>query len=86
MTQCIIPNVLIKRLNSYDTDMNVFRDFLTNPDTGEIYQEGDTMFRPRLANTLEVIAEEGPNAFYGGSLTDSILAEIADSGMIRLLS
>ncbi|XP_060566040.1 glutathione hydrolase 1 proenzyme-like, partial [Ruditapes philippinarum] len=56
-----------------------FRDFLTNPDTREIYQEGDTMFRPRLANTLEVIAEEGPNAFYGGSLTDSILAEIADS-------
>ncbi|XP_053376384.1 glutathione hydrolase 1 proenzyme-like [Mercenaria mercenaria] len=56
--------------------------FLTNPETGELYKQGDTMYRPILAKTLEKIANEGPYCFYKGSLADDIISDITDQNGI----
>ena len=53
---------------------------LTNPTTGWLYKEGEIMKHPKLANTLEAIANEGPDAFYNGSLTSDIILDIQDAG------
>jgi gamma-glutamyltranspeptidase/glutathione hydrolase/leukotriene-C4 hydrolase len=47
-----------------------------NTTTNELYTTGDIIKRPKLADTLEIIANEGVNAFYNGSLTDKIINEI----------
>ncbi|XP_045172281.2 glutathione hydrolase 1 proenzyme-like isoform X2 [Mercenaria mercenaria] len=59
-----------------------FIHFLTNPETGEVYKKGDMMYRPVFAKTLETIANEGPDCFYKGSLTDDIIADISEKNGI----
>ena len=57
--------------------------FVKYPDTNELYGAGDIMKRPKLARTLEIIAEQGADAFYTGELADKIVKEIQDrSGII----
>ncbi|CAF4311079.1 unnamed protein product, partial [Rotaria sp. Silwood2] len=56
--------------------------FVKNPNTNELYGAGDLMKRPKLARTLEIIAEQGANAFYTGELADKIVKEIQDRGGI----
>ena len=43
-------------------------------------KEGDILKRPELAQTLKTIAQDGIDAFYDGSLTDTIIQEINDAG------
>jgi gamma-glutamyltranspeptidase/glutathione hydrolase len=43
---------------------------------------GDTLVQPELARTLEIIAEEGPRAFYAGSIADLVVSEMRSSGGI----
>lgn len=47
---------------------------------GKLYKDGDVMRRPKLADTLQTIADEGVEAFYSGSLADNIIADIKDYG------
>lgn len=50
---------------------------------GHPYQPGDTLRQPDLANTLRLIANEGPDAFYRGSIADRIDAIMKrDGGLI----
>ncbi|KAL3872307.1 hypothetical protein ACJMK2_040240 [Sinanodonta woodiana] len=58
------------------------REMVTNPQTGTYYRKGDIMRRPKLAATLEIIANEGPDAFYNGSLSVNITQDIQDAGGI----
>nr|XP_039271827.1 glutathione hydrolase 1 proenzyme-like isoform X1 [Styela clava] len=61
-----------------DTNKNEdLRNFLSWPN-GTFKQAGDIIKNEKLAKTLRVIAKEGANAFYKGSLTDSILEDIRD--------
>lgn len=53
-----------------------------NPETGEVWNEGDLIREPTLARTLEVIAEEGPEAIHNGSLTATLVREIQNYGGI----
>ncbi|CAN0336380.1 unnamed protein product [Lampetra fluviatilis] len=54
-------------------------------DHGEILQVNSTVRDERLAETLQVIAAEGPDAFYDGSLSESIVDDIqAEGGIIAL--
>lgn len=49
---------------------------------GKIVQEGDRVTMPRLADTLETLAQEGAQAFYNGSLTAQIVKDIQATGGI----
>lgn len=49
-------------------------------DSDEVYGLHDTIYRPRLGETLEIIAEKGPSAFYHGELSATICEEIQSNG------
>lgn len=49
---------------------------------GTLLKEGDTVYRKRYANALSIIADEGPNAFYNGSLSVNISAAAINAGGI----
>lgn len=57
------------------------------PATAEIYlkdglplEEGDILVNKDLANTLRLIAEQGPDAFYEGPIAEAIAADMAANG------
>ncbi|KAG5890285.1 hypothetical protein JTB14_031882 [Gonioctena quinquepunctata] len=54
----------------------VLREIFFDPKTNKTYKEGEYYTRPRLARTLEIIAEEGVDALYRGSLTDGFVRDI----------
>ncbi len=47
---------------------------------GSAYQTGDLWRQPALADTLEQIAKNGPQAFYGGALADTMAARVQAMG------
>lgn len=54
-----------------EPSMSVF----INPDTGNVYEEGDILKRPQLAKTLRVIQDD-PDALYTGQLADQLIQDI----------
>ncbi|KAM3965264.1 glutathione hydrolase 1 proenzyme [Aphomia sociella] len=58
------------------------REAYVNPQTGEVWQEGDIVPHLTLAKTLEIIAEEGPEAIHNGSLTAQLVQDIQGHGGI----
>lgn len=59
-----------------------FSEILINKTTNQILREGDLLKRPKLGDTLQVIADKGVEAFYDGELTDTIVNEILEDGGI----
>lgn len=55
-----------------------FSEIFINPLTNDVWKLGDKIKRPVLANTLEIIAREGADALYNGSLTKSFVKDIQD--------
>jgi gamma-glutamyltranspeptidase/glutathione hydrolase/leukotriene-C4 hydrolase len=49
---------------------------------GTLADIGDTIQRPALAKTLEIIANKGPDAFYDGPVAESIVNTVIDHGGI----
>ncbi|KAI0743604.1 gamma-glutamyltranspeptidase [Daedaleopsis nitida] len=49
---------------------------------GRLLKEGDLIRRTNLSRTLETIAEEGPDAFYKGSIADAIVNKVQETGGI----
>jgi len=47
---------------------------------GEDYEFGERLVQSDLADTLALIAEEGPDAFYHGEIADKIIAEMEAGG------
>lgn len=58
------------------------REVFINPNTNDTYKEGEYLKRVKLAETLEVIAKEGADAIYNGSLTGSLVEDIQENGGI----
>lgn len=59
--------------NFFVDDPNWALDFAPN---GTILGLGDTITRKRYANTLETIAEEGPDSFYTGPIAETMIAAL----------
>ena len=51
-------------------------------DSDFVYGLDDTIYRPKLGQTLAIIAEKGPSAFYQGELSANICEEIQSNGGI----
>lgn len=58
------------------------REILINPETNHVWQIGDKLKRPKLAETLKKIASEGVQAFYNGSIGDDFVKDLQDLGGI----
>ncbi|XP_059051500.1 glutathione hydrolase 1 proenzyme-like [Achroia grisella] len=58
------------------------REAYVNPETGEVWQQGDIVRHPTLARTLDIIAKEGPEAIHNGSLTALLVQDIQGHGGI----
>ncbi|KAH8345046.1 hypothetical protein KR059_001475, partial [Drosophila kikkawai] len=50
-------------------------EIFINPKTDEVYKQGEIMYRHRLAETLEIVAEEGAQVIYGGGRVGRKLVE-----------
>ncbi|QDY40628.1 gamma-glutamyltransferase [Candidatus Pantoea soli] len=47
---------------------------------GQPYQKGDRLVQKNLAHSLQLIAQQGPDAFYKGKIADAIAGEMAQHG------
>ncbi|XP_071051824.1 glutathione hydrolase 1 proenzyme-like isoform X2 [Onthophagus taurus] len=78
-----VSNYLSKMIKALENEIvrsPSLKKIFLNRQTGKLYQEGDVMNRPRLAETLAKIAEKGPNVLYNGPLTDCFIQDIQDAG------
>lgn len=60
----------------------VMRDTFFDKKTNDTYKLGEYFKRPRMAKTLEIIANEGGNALHDGSLTSGFVEDIRNKGGI----
>ncbi|WP_347558085.1 gamma-glutamyltransferase [Robbsia sp. KACC 23696] len=75
-------DILDTTITRFKDDAEARRIFL-RPD-GSPLQPGDRLVQRNLANTLERIAQEGPNAFYRGSIPQTIeAASEKNNGLLR---
>ncbi|XP_028043102.1 glutathione hydrolase 1 proenzyme-like isoform X1 [Bombyx mandarina] len=58
------------------------RELYVNKATGKVWNVGDYITDPTFAKTLEIIAEEGPEAIHDGSLTARLVQDIQNFGGI----
>lgn len=63
-------------------DSPSFKAVYVNPETNDLYKEGDIIKLPDLEAALTAMANEGPNALYDGSLTANFIRDIEDAGGI----
>jgi gamma-glutamyltranspeptidase / glutathione hydrolase len=49
-------------------------------DDGAPYQPGEVLVQSDLADAMRLIAAKGPDAFYGGSIAEKIVAEVSRAG------
>ncbi|CAF4326485.1 unnamed protein product [Rotaria sp. Silwood2] len=74
---------ILKNKDKLWADKSMRRVFFKG-DSNLVYGLGDTIYRPRLGQTLSIIAEKGPSAFYEGELSDDICEEIqSNNGIIN---
>ncbi|MGV3586888.1 MAG: gamma-glutamyltransferase [Adhaeribacter sp.] len=79
-------------LNTYDTTSLAKhrQDLARFPETvkiffkpdGQTYGPQDLLIQPDLANTLQIIAEQGAQAFYASELADKLVADVQANGGI----
>ncbi|KAH8330016.1 hypothetical protein KR067_013255, partial [Drosophila pandora] len=68
-----------KRIRSEPSMAEIF----INPKTNDIYREGEIMYRPKLAETLEMVANEGAEVIYrGGRVGRKLVEDIQAMGGI----
>src|SRR5690625_1562878 len=72
-------DVLTAPLEAFRAEENVAAIFLNE---GERWQIGDTLVQSQLADTLQLISDEGPDAFYRGSIAEAVVAASDENGGI----
>ncbi len=69
--------VLLNIIRGQTSKMSVFaesRELFTND--GEPLEEGDVLRNPRLADAMDMIADQGADVFYEGALADTLVARL----------
>lgn len=54
------------------------KEILVNPETGEVWNEGDIVTRPKLAETLQIIADGKADVFYKGELGQRFVDDVKE--------
>uniref|UniRef100_A0A3Q3WAG9 Glutathione hydrolase n=1 Tax=Mola mola TaxID=94237 RepID=A0A3Q3WAG9_MOLML len=68
-------------LGRYLSYLNVSRDItLFSDDGGNLLKTGDILKFEKLADTLEVIANEGPDVFYTGQIAEDLIRDVQEAG------
>lgn len=77
---------------AFDTFINFYNSllFLSFSSSSEVFcdseknilKENDIVRFPKLADTYQRIAEEGPDVFYNGSMAQSIIEDIQAAGLL----
>ncbi|XP_051892227.1 glutathione hydrolase 1 proenzyme-like isoform X2 [Pristis pectinata] len=55
-------------------------DVFCKKNSNRILNENDLIYFPQLADTLQMIADEGPDAFYDGPIAEDIVHSVSQSG------
>ncbi|KAG5281339.1 hypothetical protein AALO_G00070170 [Alosa alosa] len=75
-----LPYVLGRFLVVLDKDKTLpIRKLFVDKD-GNLLKEGDTLRFEKLADTLEIIAKEGGEAFYKGEIARNLISDIKEAG------
>jgi gamma-glutamyltranspeptidase/glutathione hydrolase/leukotriene-C4 hydrolase len=61
-----------------------FSDIFINPLNNQTYKVNEMMKREKFAKTLEIISNDGPDAFYNGQLSQKIVNENNLNSKLRL--
>ncbi len=69
----------LNKLLPQTSDDTEFRRVYGKPD-GTVWAKGDRLVQPDLAETLAVLAADGPDAFYHGTIAQKIVAEMKANG------
>ncbi|XP_054010591.1 glutathione hydrolase 1 proenzyme-like [Hylaeus anthracinus] len=78
-TGSLVNNYLSAYLSARESRIKAessLAEILINPATNSTWKAGDRIKRPKLAETLKLIAEQGPTIFYNGSMGDDLVADI----------
>jgi gamma-glutamyltranspeptidase/glutathione hydrolase len=78
----VIDTALARSLNNVVGDSDKFPELrrVFGKDGGKSWQTGDRLVQKDLAQTLRLIAEDGPDAFYKGPIAELIAAEMKAGG------
>ncbi|XP_069703079.1 scoloptoxin SSD14-like isoform X2 [Periplaneta americana] len=60
----------------------ILRETFVNPETGEFYRYGDRIRPKKYCETLKLIAKNGGNDFYNGTLAKMLVSDIQEMGGI----
>lgn len=80
-----VTNYLARNLLRKESDIKAvptLAETFINPETNSTWKAGDKIKRPKLAETLKLLAQEGPGIFYNGTMGDQLVAEIQAFGGI----
>lgn len=66
-----------------DLSLPLTRRKLFSDENGKLLQTGDLVKFEKLADTLEVIAKHGADAFYNGSIGEDLIRDIQEAGIVR---
>ena len=64
----------------------VFARKLFSDKDGNLLKAGDMMKREKLADTLEMIANKGADAFYNGNIAEDLIRDIQEAGIVKQIS
>ncbi|XP_067911727.1 glutathione hydrolase 1 proenzyme-like [Heterodontus francisci] len=78
-----LGNAIKKYKEDIEKDSSLCEVFCNS--NGKILQENEIIKFPKLAATYQILADEGPDAFYNGSLSQQIVKDIGNAGGIVTL-
>lgn len=80
------PHLAAALQKSKDDLSESLKKVFWNDETNDTLSEGELLVQPDLANTLEAIADKGPDYFYKGDFAEATVKEIQQNGGVLAMS